>query len=169
MLEKIANTADVINDFVGRSLSWFTLLMVLLTVTIVILRYGFNLGWIALQESVLYMHACVFMLGSAYTLQHKGHVRVDIFYQKCSLKTQIWVDLFGTLFLLYPTVIFIFWISLPYVESSWALFESSREPGGLPGVFLIKTLIPLMALLLFIQATGQLARSLTILFPAQKN
>ena len=160
MLEKIATTADAINQFVGRLLAWFTLLMVLITFSIVVLRYGFNIGWIAMQELVLYLHAAVFMLGSAYTLQHQGHVRVDIFYQQCSEKTQIWVNIIGTVLLLYPTVIFIFWVSLPYVGSSWALFESSREPGGLEGVFLVKTLIPLMALLLFIQATGQLARSI---------
>ena len=70
---------DSLNDFLCKMVSWFTLLMVLLTFLIVVLRYGFNLGWIAMQESVMYLHGMVFLLGSAHTLRVNGHVRVDIF------------------------------------------------------------------------------------------
>ncbi|NIR25762.1 MAG: TRAP transporter small permease subunit, partial [Gammaproteobacteria bacterium] len=119
--------------------------MVLVTFAVVLLRYLFNTGWIAMQESITYMHALVFMLGAAYTLRHDGHVRVDIFYQKFSPRTRAWVDLLGTLLLLLPVTLFIAWVSWEYVSTAWALKEGSRETGGLPGVYLLKTAIPLMA------------------------
>ncbi len=92
----------------GKLIAWLTLIMVLLSFLIVLLRYGFNIGSIALQESILYLHATVFMLGAAYTLKADGHVRVDIFYQKMSLKNKAKVDFFGSLILLLPVSIFIF-------------------------------------------------------------
>ena len=134
--------------------------MVLVTFAIVVLRYVFNVGWIAMQESVTYMHTLVFMLGAAYTLKHNGHVRVDIIYQRCSLRTRGWIDLFGTLFLLLPVAGFILWSSWEYVGDSWAVHESSRSSGGLPGIFLIKTLIPTMACLLLLQGLSLAVHSL---------
>lgn len=109
-----------------------------------------------MQELVLYLHATLFMVGASFTLKQDEHVRVDIFYRRFSPKTQALVNLAGTLFLLIPSCIFMFWISLDYVQASWAVFEGSREAGGLPGVFLLKTLIPIMALLLLLQGLAHL-------------
>ncbi|SVD43292.1 uncharacterized protein METZ01_LOCUS396146, partial [marine metagenome] len=80
----IATRIDQINDLLGRWISSLTLLMVLVTVVIVVLRYGFSIGFIWMQESVRFMHGFVFLLCAAYTLLHNGHVRVDIFYAKMS-------------------------------------------------------------------------------------
>ena len=156
-IQKIINT---INEWIGRSVAWLTLSMIILTTIIVILRYVFNTGSIALQESVNYMHASVFLLGIAYTLKHDGHVRVDIFYQKFSKKTKAWIDLLGTLILLMPSSMFIIWVSFNYVEKSWSIFEGSRETGGLDGVFLIKTLIIIMPILLIMQGISFMIQSL---------
>ena len=139
-------------SFCGRSIAWLTVVMVLLTFTIVILRYGFNLGWIWLQESVSYLHVAVFTVVAAWTLQQDGHVRVDIFYADMPPKKRALVDLGGTLLFLVPFCIFMLVISWPYVSSSWKLLESSREAGGLPLVFLLKTLILVMPTLLLGQA-----------------
>ena len=132
---------EALNDWVGRAVAWLTLGMVLVTFVVVLLRYAFDLGWIAMQESVTYMHGLVFMLGAAYTLRHNGHVRVDIFYRKFGVRGRRWVDLLGTLLLLIPTCLFIAWMSWHYVSVSWEVHEGSREAGGLPGVFLLKTLL----------------------------
>ena len=78
-MERVIAKLDALSEFVGRFVSWATFLMVLITFVVVLLRYAFDLGWIAMQESVTYLHATVFMLGAAYTLRHNGHVRVDIF------------------------------------------------------------------------------------------
>lgn len=149
---------EALNEWVGRVLSWLTLLMVLVTFTVVVLRYVFDMGWIAMQESVTYMHALLFLGAAAYTLKHQGHVRVDIFFHKFSPRGRAWVDLLGSLILLMPVSVFIAWVSWDYVTSSWGLLEGSREAGGLPGVFLLKTMIPVMAGLLVLQGLANALR-----------
>ena len=156
------STINHINEWVGKTISWLTLLMVVITFIVVVLRYAFDIGWIALQESVLYMHAIVFMLGTAYTLKHNGHVRVDILYQRCSDKTKAWIDCLGTLLLLMPVTGFIIWSSWEYVADSWTIQESSRNSGGLPGVYLLKTTILFMAGLLILQGVALFLQNLMI-------
>ena len=126
--------------------------MVLLTFIIVVLRYGFNLGWIWLQESLTYLHVAVFSIVAAWALQQDGHVRVDIFYAKMTEKNRARVNLLGSLLFLVPFCIFVLIIAWPYVANSWKLLESSREAGGLPLVFLLKSLIMVMPALLLGQA-----------------
>jgi TRAP-type mannitol/chloroaromatic compound transport system permease small subunit len=162
-LEWLARGFDQINERLGQAISWLSLLMVLVTVTVVVLRYVFGLGWIWLQESVTFMHAALFLVGAAYTLKHEGHVRVDILYRKFSERGRAWVDLIGTLTLLLPVCLFIFFISWEYVAKSWDLFEGSREVGGLDGVFLLKSLILVMALLLVLQGLSMAVRSLSLI------
>ena len=136
----------------GKSIAWLTVIMVLLTFTIVVLRYGFNLGWIWLQESLTYLHVAVFTIAAAWTLQQDGHVRVDIFYAEMPIKKRALVDLLGSLIFLIPFCIFVLVIAWPYVANSWKLLESSREAGGLPLVFLLKSLIMVLPSLLLAQA-----------------
>jgi len=137
---------------IGRAVSWLTLLMVLLTFGIVVLRYGMNQGWIWMQESVTYLHAFVFMIAIAWTFQSDDHVRVDIFYRDRSARHQAWVNLLGTLIFLIPFSIFLIVVGWDYVAASWATKEGSREAGGLPLVYLLKSLILVMPALLLIQS-----------------
>ncbi len=162
---QLAHSLDKLSIWVGQSISWLTLLMVFLTFTIVVLRYGFSIGWIAMQESVIYMFALVFLLGIPYTLKEGGHVRVDIFYSKMSVRSKAWVNLFGTLLLLFPVTLFIAWVSWDYVLASWSMKEGSGEAGGLPGVYLLKTSILIMTALLFIQGISQFLQALATLLP----
>jgi len=136
----------------GKTVAWLTLVMVLLTFTIVILRYGFNLGWIWLQEVLTYLHVAVFTIAAAWTLQQDGHVRVDIFYTEMSTRNRALVELLGTLLFLVPFCLFLLVVSWPYVAASWNLLEGSREAGGLPLVFLLKSLIMVLPGLLLCQA-----------------
>ena len=162
-LQASATLLDRFAEATGRCIAWLTLGMVLVTFTVVILRYLFQTGSIALQESVTYLHASVFMLGAAYTLKHDGHVRVDILYQKFTPRTRAWVDLLGTLLLLFPVCLFILFASLEYVANSWSIQEGSREAGGLDGVFLLKTAIPVMAVLLLLQGCSIVLHKLLLL------
>ena len=163
MIRNIARFVDRLNDIVGTSVAWLTLLMVVITCGVVLARYVFDYGSIALQESVIFMHGTVFMLGIAYTLKEKGHVRVDVFYERFSPKTRSVIDLIGHGFFLVPFSIFILWTSLGYVEFAWSLKESSAQPGGLPGVYLLKTLIPVMAVLLLVQGLADICKALLTL------
>ena len=146
-------------DWSGRAVSWLTLLMVIVTFIVVVLRYVFDTGWIALQESITYMHAMVFLVGASWAMQQEAHVRVDILYSRFSPKTKAWVDMFGSLLLLLPVMVFVAWISWEYVIESWNVLEGSREAGGLPGVFLLKSLILVLAIMLILQALVQIVRS----------
>lgn len=137
---------------IGRAVSWLTLAMVVLTFTIVVLRYGLNQGWIWLQESVTYLHAMVFMMAAAWAFQADEHVRVDIFYRDRSPHDKAWVNLLGTLIFLLPFSIFLLIIAWDYVAASWSAMESSREAGGLPLVYLLKSLILVLPALLLIQS-----------------
>lgn len=140
--------------------SWFTLFMVLLTLLIVVLRYGFNLGWIAMQESVMYLHGMVFLLGAAHTLRVNEHVRVDIFYSRFGNRKRAHVDIFGSLFLLMPVNIFIFMVSFEYVMRAWQVMETSREAGGIPAVFLLKSLILVFSFIMLLQGVAEVIRNM---------
>lgn len=152
------------SELTGQLVSWLTLAMVLVTFTVVVLRYVFAIGWVAMQESIAYMHGMVFMLGAAYTLHHDGHVRVDIAYRHLGPRGRALVDLVGTLLLLLPTAGFILWIGWAYVAESWRVLEGSREAGGLPGVFVLKTLVLVMPALLILQGLAWVLRAALTLF-----
>ena len=162
----LAATADRIDRLVagiGRAAAWLALTIVLLQFAVVVLRYAFGIGSIWLTESVIYGHAALFMLAAAWTLQAGGHVRVDIFYADAAPRSKALVDLIGALLLLMPFMAVIAWFALPYVARSWALLERSRETSGLPFVYLLKTLIPLFALLMALQGVSQAIRALRVL------
>lgn len=168
-LLKAAGFLANVNEMAGRALAWLTLLMVLVTFTVVVLRYVFNLGWIGMQESISYLHALVFMLGAGYAFKHEAHVRVDIFYQNFSPRRQALVNLLGNLLLLAPFCVFILIISYDYVAASWQIKEASPETGGLPYIYLLKTVIPAMAILLLLQAVAGSLENLVTLISGQSS
>jgi len=150
---------DNFSHFVGKSIAWLTLFMVLFSVINVLASWIFNTSWIWLRESVTWMHGANFLLASAYTLNHQGHVRVDIFYSKMSLQKQALVDFIGTLLLLLPTSLFIAWTSWPAFLLSWRVGEVSSEAGGLPALYILKGFLLIMPVLLIIEAINQLIKS----------
>ena len=150
LLHGLVHYIDKFTDRSGRLLAWLALFMALVTALIVVLRYGFNIGSIMAQEAVVYMHGCLFMLGAAYALKSGAHVRVDIFYRNFSPRARAWVNSLGGIVFLLPLCLFIGLVSWNYVTESWAVREISPEPGGIPAVFMLKSLIPLMAMNLFL-------------------
>lgn len=162
-LPSLLDRLDRLSEWLGRSLSWLVLLMMLIQFLIVVLRYVFSINSIPMQESVMYLHATVFMLAAGYTLRHDGHVRVDIFYRAMTAKRKALVDLLGTLLLLAPVMLFVILVSLGYVGKSWRILEGSPDSGGIPGVFLLKTLIPLFAGLMLLQGLVEAWRNVLVL------
>ena len=159
---------DCFSRLTGRSLAWLTLAMMLITCLVVLLRYGFGWGSIALQESVNYLHATVLMLGAAFTLGRDKHVRVDIFYRRFNARQQAWVNALGSLVFLLPLCGFLVWVSWDFVANAWKIRETSPQAGGIPGVYLLKTLIPLFAITLALQGLADILRSLLVLvLPAE--
>ena len=168
-LKTLSDRLDGIAERVGNTAAWLALGLVLVTFAVVMLRYLFQLGWIAMQESILYLHAALFLLGAAYTLKRDGHVRVDIFYRGFTAKGKALIDLLGSLLLLLPVCSFLLWVSWDYVTTAWSIYEGSQEAGGLPYVYLLKTLIPVAVLLLILQGISQALSSLSILLSAEND
>ena len=169
-MQRLKSILERISELTGSAMAWLTVLMVLGTFVIVVLRYVFDLGWIAMQESIVWMHAAVFMLGASYTLKHNEHVRVDIFYRRTTAERRAWVNVVGTVVFLLPLAIFVAVTSWDYVSTSWAIREASREAGGLPFPFvpIMKSLIPATALLLMLQGIADLLGAVLVLTRAVK-
>jgi TRAP-type mannitol/chloroaromatic compound transport system permease small subunit len=162
-LERIADWLDVVNRHTGRVVRWLALLMVLVQFGVVLLRYVYGVSWIALNESVLYMHATLLMLGAGYTLLVNAHVRVDILQARAGPVGKAWIDLFGHLVLLIPTMLALLYWSWPSVTKAWAILEGPISVGGIPGVFLLKSLIPAFCVLLIVQSLACLLRNILTL------
>ena len=159
----LADTIDWLNAKIGRAAAWLCVAVVGIQFAVVVLRYLFGIGSIWLQESVIYSHAAMFLLVAAWTLKNEGHVRVDIFYASAGPRRKAIVDLCGALFLLIPFAAAVLYFSWPYVARSWALLESSREASGLPLVFVLKTFLPIFAVMLILQGVAQAIRAFAIL------
>lgn len=156
---RLVSGLDAINLFIGKAVACLTLVMVVVTCAVVVMRRGFDLGSIGLQESVTYMHAAVFMLGAAYALRLGAQVRVDILYRRFHFRTRAWVDSLGALLFLLPMALFIGFISWDFVAASWRIREASTDSGGLGAIYLFKTLIPLTAASLSLQALAEILRN----------
>ena len=135
----------------GKISSWFSLALVLLISTDVLLRYVFNFSTAALYEMEWHLFAIIFLLASPYTLQQNKHGRVDVFYNNFSKRKKNIIDLIGNIIFLIPFSFIIFYTSLPFVADSYSILESSPDPGGLPYRFIIKSIIPIAFFLLMIQ------------------
>ena len=159
----IIRIINLINKLIGETVSWLTLFMVLITFLVVVLRYGFNIGFIWMQESVRFMYAAVFLLCAGYTLLKDKHVRVDVLYLNLSERSKAIVDLIGSVFLLLPVCFVIFYFSWSYVINSWQQMEGSIEERGLHLVFIMKTFIWLFAILISMQSLATIINSFIIL------
>jgi len=168
-LAGVAGRIERANAALGRAVAWCALVMVMVQVAVVTMRYALGLGSIWLTETIIYAHATLFLMASAWTLHGGGHVRVDIFYASARPRTKAWVDLLGALVFLLPFAATLGWLSLPYVGRAWAILERSRETSGLPLVFALKTLIPLFALSLGLAGVAQAIRAgLVLTAPARE-
>ena len=157
------NLFDRISDITGKAVAWLTLVMVAVTAIVVIMRYVFDAGMIWLQESVIWMHAAVFMVGAAYTLLDEEHVRVDIFYRSMSEKRRAIVDLIGVILFLLPLCGYLAWAAYDFAAVSWSMGETSREPGGLPypAIPLMKSLVIVMPVVVALQGVSMMMRSIS--------
>lgn len=158
----LANAIDRINGWIGRAVSWLTLVMILIGAYNAIVRYlgrylGTNLSSNVYLELQWYLFSVVFLMGAAWTLREDAHVRVDVLYDRLSPKTRRRIDIFGALVLLLPFCAFCLWVSVPSIRNSWAILEGSPDPGGLPR-YPIKTIILVCFVFLALQGIAQLIK-----------
>jgi TRAP-type mannitol/chloroaromatic compound transport system permease small subunit len=162
-LTRLVDRLDRVNEWLGRFTAWLGLVLALTVFAVVALRYGLNDSNQWLSESINYWFALLFMLGMGYTFRHDGHVRVDVFSRNASPRRRAWIEIIGILVLLWPVCLFIGIASLDYVGNAWAIREGSPEPGGIPLLYLLKTLLIVMPALLFWQGLVELLRNLAVL------
>lgn len=158
-LERLAQTIDGLNRRLGQLLGWAVLLLVLVQFLVVVLTNVFRIGSIQLQESLLYINSLIFLGAAGYTLLHDEQVRVDIFYRGASARFRAWVNLLGTLFLLFPVMALLWTSAWPYVTASWAVLEGSTETTGLQAIFILKSFLLLFVLTLTLQGISLAIRS----------
>jgi TRAP-type mannitol/chloroaromatic compound transport system permease small subunit len=166
----VTRLAPVVEAFVrgaGRVSLFLVLAMAAIQFAAVILRYVFGLNFIAMQESVTYLHGAVFLLAGGYAVLTDDHVRVDIFYREASPRRKAMVDLAGTYLFLLPFCLVALWAASPYVANSWAVREGSVEQSGIKGVYLLKTLIPIYLTLLLLAGFTVAARAAETLRPSK--
>lgn len=149
---------DRIMERIAQGVCWLTLAMILIGAFNAVARYGsrfidVNLSSNALIEIQWYLFSLVFLLGAAYTFKRDGHVRVDVFYGRLSPRPKAWLNLVGNIVFLIPFCCFMIFVSWGWLMNSWAVWEDSPDPGGLPR-YPIKTLVPLAFVLLFFQASS---------------
>lgn len=163
-MNRLITGLENINRMIGSMVRWFALLMVLIQFFVVILRYALGYSNIAVNESVLYLHAALFMLGAGYTLLVDGHVRVDIFYAKVSHPAQAVIDILGHILLLMPAMLALLYWSWPSVYSAWKIKEGAISVGGIPGIWVIKLFIPAFCVLLLFQSLACLLSQSLLVF-----
>ena len=162
-LAQLSKIIDRLNTYVGYLCAFFVFSMVLVVFTVVVLRYGFNIGFIWMQEVYVWLHSFVFMLGAGFTYLANEHVRIDVFYREASKKYKAIVDLFGNIFLLLPFLYIIWNYSYPFVYRSFLMGEVSREAGGMPALYILKSAILWFCLVLFLQLVSNVIKSILTL------
>tara|TARA_B100000965_G_scaffold10528_1_gene8170 strand:+ start:4479 stop:5018 length:540 start_codon:yes stop_codon:yes gene_type:complete len=162
-LARLSIIIDKVNTFIGNLCAIFAFSMVIVVFTVVVLRYGFNIGFIWMQEVYVWLHSFVFMLGAGFTYLANEHVRIDVFYRDASKKYKAIVDLLGNIVLLLPFLYIIWKYSYPFVYRSFLMNEVSREAGGMPALFILKSAILWFCLVLFLQVISNICKSLLIL------
>ena len=168
LVKSIIQLIDLINEWAGRSVSWLLVIMVLNVFFVVVLRYIFSYGAIWMQELYVWNHSIVFLLGAGYTLLHKGHVRIDLIYRTASLKYKSIIDIIGSIVFAIPVIYCIFIKSLPMVQRSWGVLEKSAEAGGLPGLFLFKSVLLVFCILFGLQFISLALKSISSLIINKK-
>ncbi len=159
-LSQISKFIDKINTYIGYLCGIFAFSMVLIVFTVVVLRYGFSIGFIWMQEIYVWLHSFIFMLGSGFTYLANEHVRIDVFYRDASKKYKATVDLLGNLILLLPFLYIIWKYSYPFVYRSFLMNEVSREAGGMPALYILKSAILWFCFVLFIQIISNVIKSI---------
>ncbi len=165
LMDQLVERVEAALAWIGKAASWLNPLLVLLIIIEVVARYWMAMSWIWLGELEWHLFALMFLLGASYTLQHDGHVRVDVLYQRWSPIAKAWVNLLGHLFLLIPLCLFVIPVAWDYFFTAWTRGESSGDPGGLPAIYPIKFLIPAAWVLLLTQAVASAWKATQVIFP----
>lgn len=167
-LQRWIERLDNINLRVGNTVAWFSAGSVFVCFAVVVLRYGFSIAIVWMQELYVWLNAAMFIVGAGATFTRNEHVRVDLFYGKMRNRTRCYVNLIGTIFLLFPFLALVGYYSWDFTKLSWSIAEGSGQIGGLPGLFLLKSTILAFVVLVGLQGLSFFLRSIDYLMHANE-
>jgi TRAP-type mannitol/chloroaromatic compound transport system permease small subunit len=162
VLLPISRAIDALNERIGQIVLWLVLVMALVSASNAVARYLFNLSSNAWLELQWYLFAAVFLLCAGYTLLHNEHIRIDVVSSRLSRRTQLWIDIFGTVFFLLPVTIFIMVLSWPIFANAWVSNEISGNAGGLIR-WPARLMVPAGFFLLSLQGVSELIKRIAVL------
>jgi TRAP-type mannitol/chloroaromatic compound transport system permease small subunit len=154
-VRELARRIDALQDRFGRAVSWLMLLMVLVVFGDVILRYALKTTSVFTQELEWYLFGTVYLLAAGYTLLHDEHVRVDIVYSKLTPRRKAWFDFVLLFIFFFPSCLLVIYTAWPFVRNSWAVWEGSSDPGGIPARWALKSVIILGFVILLVQGISE--------------
>lgn len=159
---RLSRLIDALNSFVGRTVTWLTLIVVLISATNAVIRKLFHTSSNAWLEMQWYLFGAIFLLAAGYTFLQNEHVRVDVISQRFSRRTQLKIEIAGVLLFLLPACMLVFWLSLPFFYESFVLQEHSSNTGGLMR-WPVKLLIPVGFALLILAGVSHLIKCIAYL------
>ncbi|MBX3553105.1 MAG: TRAP transporter small permease subunit [Pseudolabrys sp.] len=154
---------DKLNAALGRYLSGLVWAIAIVCAVVVVLRYVFLISFTWMQELYVWIHAVVFLTAASFAMLVNAHVRVDILYNKWSLKTRAIVEILGAVFFTLPWLVVLAFLTWPFVLDSWKILEGSSQPNGLPGVYLFRSLLLVFCALMILQCLAVIARGILAL------
>ena len=160
-MRKFLHFIDNISEWTGRIFSWIIVILTILVVLEVILRRFLGKPTIWNFEITIQLYGLHFMIVSAYTLLRKGHVAIDILYDRFTQKTKAICDVITHIVFFFPFILVLQYQGIKYAAKSWAMHETSWSVFA-PPLYPIKTVIPVVAFLLLIQGIAIFIRHLYV-------
>lgn len=158
----VSRVIDALNRHVGQTVTWLTLIVVFVSAGNAVVRKVFHTSSNAWLELQWYLFGAIFLLAAGYTFLRNEHVRVDVLASRFAPRTQVYIEIFGIVFFLFPAAALIFWLSLPYFYESFRLQELSSNTGGLIR-WPVKLLIPVGFGLLILSGVSRLIKCIAFL------
>ena len=147
----VDKTINKILEVCGNISAILIVVLIFLIISDISMRYILGISKVWMMELEWHLFSAAFLFAINYALATDKHIRVDIFYHTMSAKTKASINIFATLFLLIPWSLISFKSSWIYAYNSFLILETTPDPGGLPFRYIIKSLIPLIFLLLILQ------------------
>lgn len=155
-----ARGIDRFTGWCGRIIAWLCFPLIVALVYEVTARYLLHAPTEWAYDVTYMLYGTIFMLGAAFTLLKKAHIRTDLFYNHWSPRTQGRVDAVMYLLLYFPAIIFFLVAGWDYAAHSWATGEHTSLSPWRPIIYPFKTVIPVTAVLLLIQGVSEFLKSL---------
>lgn len=160
VLERILRVVDIICEWTGKLSSSLVIFLILVIVYEVISRYGFNAPTIWAWEVSRMLGGSLFVLGFAWILIMKGHIRVDLLYKRLSPRGQAILDVVFTLLLVFPLWAVVLPHMIEWTRESWAIREVSSDSAWRVMIYPFRTVAPVAIALLVLALIATFIRDL---------